>query len=221
MKKLLFAFCIGLCFFSYHNAAAQQPPFWNEIQTFKKQDSAHFPQKGAIEFVGSSSFEKWHDVQDYFPGYPIINRGFGGSSLPDVIRYTNDIIIPYQPKQIVIYCGDNDLAASNTVTADTVFQRFQQLFQNIRDSLPNASVVFVSIKPSPSRAQLMPQMEKANTLIKNFLQKQPNTAFVDVYHLMLTPNGQPNKDLFIEDQLHMNKEGYAIWQKAIRPYLLK
>jgi hypothetical protein len=109
-----------------------QPPFWDEVQNFKKQDSLHFPAKNQILFVGSSSFRKWTDVQNYFPGYKIINRGFGGSSLPDVIRYAEDIIFPYHPKQILIYCGDNDLAASDTVSATTVFIRFQQLFTFIR-----------------------------------------------------------------------------------------
>src|SRR5919202_6508982 len=111
MKKLTFAFILCLCTLFTIAVAAQQPPFWDEIQAFKKQDSLHTPPKHAIVFVGSSSFQKWKDVQDYFPGYKIINRGFGGSSLPDVIRYADDVIIPYQPKQVVIYCGDNDLAS--------------------------------------------------------------------------------------------------------------
>ena len=117
--------------------AQQQPPFWDDIQNFKKQDSLHFPPKHAILFVGSSSFTKWTDVQDYFPGYTIINRSFGGSSLPDVIRYAYDIIFPYHPKQVVIYCGENDLAASDTVSAATVFDRFRQLYYLIRKKIPN------------------------------------------------------------------------------------
>src|SRR5262245_50060214 len=81
------------------------PPFWNDIQNFKKQDSVSFPPKNAILFIGSSSFTNWKDVQNYFPGYTIINRGFGGSTLLDQIRYFNDIVFLYEPKQIVIYCG--------------------------------------------------------------------------------------------------------------------
>src|ERR1700761_1934486 len=91
----------------------QSPPFWNEIAEFKHQDSVQRPPSGAILFVGSSSFRKWTNLQSYFPGYTIINRGFGGSTLPDVIRYANDIIFPYHPKEIVIYCGENDFAADS------------------------------------------------------------------------------------------------------------
>src|SRR5512138_2423828 len=122
------------------------PPFWNDIQNFKKQDSTNPPPEHAILFIGSSSFTKWTDVQNYFPGYTIINRGFGGSTLLDEIRYVNDIVFPYQPKQIVIYCGENDLASSDTVTAAKVVDRFKQLFQLIREKT-HAPVAYISMKP--------------------------------------------------------------------------
>lgn len=207
--------------FNFQSIYAQQAPFYDEIQQFKKQDSTSFPPKNAIVFVGSSSFEKWQDVQTYFPGYKIINRGFGGSTLPDVIRYANDIITPYHPKQVVIYCGDNDLASSDTITPQVVTNRFKTLFHIIRTNLPEANIAFVSIKPSPSRKQLMPKMEEANLLIKSFLQKQKNTSFIDVYHRMLLTDGKPMPEIFLDDSLHMNAKGYAIWKKAIQPYLIK
>src|SRR5882757_5846520 len=109
-----------LCLLVITSGIVSAQPFIDDIKAFKKQDSISFPPKQAILFVGSSSFTKWKDVADYFPGYTIINRGFGGSSIPDVIRYANDIIFPYHPKQIVIYCGENDLAASDTVSAQMV-----------------------------------------------------------------------------------------------------
>lgn len=196
-------------------------PFIDEIKTFKHKDSISAPPKKAILFIGSSSFTKWVDVQDYFPNYHIINRGFGGSSLPDVIRYADSIIFPYKPKQIVIYCGDNDLASSDTITADTVLNRFKQLFQLIRTRNKKVNIAYVSIKPSPSRQRLMPQMQNANTLIKNYLGTQRRTSFIDVYHPMLGAGGKPLKEIFIEDSLHMNQKGYAIWQKVIEPHLKK
>ena len=160
-------------------------------------------------------------MSDYFPGYTIINRGFGGSTLVDVIRYAYDVIVPYQPKQVVIYCGENDLAASDTVTAADVVRRFKTLYGIIRQNLPNAAVDFVSMKPSPSRAHLMPKYEVANAQIKTFLQKQKHTGFINVYNIMLDANGRPKAELFLEDQLHMKPAGYKLWQKIIQPYLLK
>jgi lysophospholipase L1-like esterase len=220
MRKILTATLLLLLFTSSYEAVAQLP-FANEIAAFKKEDSISFPPKNAILFTGSSSFRMWTDVQSDFPGYTIINRGFGGSTLPDVIRYANDIIIPYRPKQVVIYCGDNDLASSDTVTAKVVARRFQKLFYTIRKELPNANISYVSIKPSPSRMHLMDKMRQANTLIKRFLKKQKNASFIDVFTPMLGTAHQPKQDIFLEDNLHMNKKGYAIWQKAIQPYLIK
>lgn len=202
--------------------SAQQahPPFWNNIQHFKEQDRVQPPPSGAILFIGSSSFTKWTDVQQYFPGYKIINRGFGGSTLVDAIRYANDIIFPYHPKQIVIYEGDND-AVGKGVTADSIFNRFERLFTLIRTQLPRTPVVYVSIKPSPSREKYMPVMDFANWKIRTFLAHQSHASFVDVYHLMLDDQGLPRKEIFLNDMLHMKPAGYQIWQKAIGPYLTK
>ena len=207
--------------FVFLTANAQQPAFYDDIQNFKKQDSVHFPPRHAILFVGSSSFTKWTDVQDYFPEHTIVNRGFGGSSLPDVIRYADEIIFPYSPKQVVIYCGENDIAGSDSVTAQMVLDRFKQLFKMIRNSLGKISVLYISMKPSPSRQYLMPTFEEANKSIKKYLKKKKKAVFVDVSHKMLNEDGTPMKDIFIEDSLHMNAKGYAIWQKVIEPYLLK
>ena len=214
---IVFFLAVGASVF----AQSAKPPFWDDIQAFKKADSIKRPPKNAILFIGSSSFNFWKSVQQDFPGYRIINRGFGGSSLPDVIRYQDDVIFPYKPKQVVIYCGENDLAAADTVSADLVASRFKQLFTSIRKKLPKASVVFVSIKPSPSRQHLMPKMVEANMKIKSFLQQQRKTAFIDVYHKMLNEDGTPNRELFVDDNLHMNAKGYTIWQQSIKPYLLK
>ena len=201
------------------SAPTNQLPFWNEIAEFKRRDSIQHPPANAILFVGSSSFRKWTSVQNDFPGYPIINRGFGGSTLDDVIRYAKDIIYPYRPREVVIYCGDNDLAAGKS--AKKVYKRFVKLYDMIRKRLGNIDIVYVSIKPSPSREKLMPEMEQANDLIRNFMAQRSHASFVDVYHMMLNQQGHPIDNLFIGDKLHMNEKGYKIWQQAILPYLDK
>jgi lysophospholipase L1-like esterase len=200
---------------------AQTPPFYNDIQKFKSGDSVTMPPENAIVFTGSSSFTRWTDVQKRFPGYTIINRGFGGSKLPDVIRYVDEVVIKYRPKQVVIYCGENDAAGDSTVTADTILTRFRTLFNIIRSKLPKASIAFVSMKPSPSRASVKPKVVKANSMIKAFLKKQKNTAYIDIYPKMLNAAKQPRPELFVSDSLHMSEKGYDIWQAAIKPYLKK
>lgn len=198
-----------------------QTPFQKEILAFKKADSLAFPGTGKILFTGSSSFTLWKKVQDDFPSHPIINRGFGGSTLTDLIWYAPDVIFPYRPKQILIYCGENDLAASDTVTARMVYERFRRLFRMIRHEQPGVPVAYVSMKPSPSRRHLMMKMAEGNLLIKKFLNKKRNTVFIDVYHKMLKADGSPEGGIFLSDSLHMNRQGYAIWQKIIEPHLLK
>jgi len=215
--KLLLPFLLVVCSL----VAQEKPPFWDDIQAFKHQDSLQEPPQHAILFVGSSSFTKWTDVQNYFPVYTIVNRGFGGSSLPDVIRYENDVIFKYKPKQIVMYCGENDLAGSDTVTAQMVFDRFKKLFHDIRKRFSNIPFVYISLKPSPSRWQLREKMIAANSQIENFLAQKKNTVFIDVYHKMLGPDGTPIKEIYVEDKLHMNAKGYGIWKKEIQPILLR
>lgn len=200
--------------------AQQAAPFTKEIESFKRVDSINPPPSNAILFVGSSSFKGWTNIQSYFPGYTIINRGFGGSSLTDVIRYAPDIIIPYQPKQVVIYCGENDFTAVG-VTAEIVYDRFTTLFEIIRAGLPKAHVLFVSLKPSPSRSKYIPEMVKANAMIKNYLKQYRRTGYVDVFSKMLLADGTPMPDIFKADKLHMTEAGYVIWQKEIKPYLKK
>ena len=221
LMKTIRTILIFLLWTGLLHAQEQMPAFWEDIQAFKKQDSITPSPKNAILFIGSSSFTNWKDVQDYFPGFTIVNRGFGGSTLLDQIRYADDIIFPYQPKQIVIYCGENDLAYSDTVSAQTVFTRFTILFDMIRHVHKDVPVDFISIKPSPSREHLMPKMIEANKLIKNYLASKTSTGFIDVYAKMLTADGKLMPEIYVEDKLHMNAKGYAIWQKEIEPYLVQ
>ncbi|HKH60381.1 MAG TPA: SGNH/GDSL hydrolase family protein [Flavitalea sp.] len=225
MKKI-FKYITGLMIFiGLHGIAsescAQKPAFYDEIQSFKKQDSAAMPAKNSILFVGSSSIRMWTNIKDDFRMHSVINRGLGGSALPDVIRYADEIIFHYQPAQVVIYCGENDLAASDTVTAQIVFERFQTLFNMIRKKLPETAVAFVSIKPSPSRAHLLPKVIAANNLIKDFLKGQTKAVYIDVFSAMIDQQGNPKPELFVDDKLHMNQKGYAIWVEIIEPYLIK
>lgn len=214
MKKIILLLII------IKSCTTHAQPFINEIKAFRKADSIAAPPKNAILLVGSSSFTKWKDVQDYFPSHTMLNRGFGGSSLTDVIYYVNDVILKYKPKQILIYCGENDIAGSSTVTADTVFERFKTLYTIIRSKFKRVHIGFISMKPSPSREKYLATMQKGNDLIKSFMEQQKRTTYIDVYSSMLDANGKVLTHIFIADKLHMNAEGYKIWQGVIAPYLV-
>lgn len=214
MKRNLFvAVLLLLC------SVVRAQPFIDEIRAFQHADSMQAPPANANLFIGSSSLRLWQSIHEDLAPYTVINRGFGGSTLPDVIRYVPEVVYPYKVKQVIIYCGENDFAASDSVTSDMVVERFRTLFGLIRQHQPGVPVIFISIKPSPSRAQLLPKMRAANDRIRAFLKKQRKARFIDVYSLMVTPDGRPREELFGPDRLHMNPQGYAIWRKALLPLM--
>lgn len=190
-------------------------PFIEEISNFKVRDAIAFPKEKATLFVGSSSFRLWKDIESYFPDRVIINRGFGGSTINDLIRYENEIIFPYNPSCIVIYCGENDIANDKNVDGKIVFERFKKLYSDIRSKFAEIPIIYISMKPSPSRWHLQEQYQEGNYLISKFLSENKNSHFIDVWSSMLKDDGMPNEKLFVEDLLHMNKAGYDIWGEII------
>lgn len=214
MKKLLLIlFLIG----SFTVNAQKTDPFLTEIKNFKKQDSIKFPPKKAVLFIGSSTFTKWKDVQQYFPTHVIINRGFGGSSLPNVIEHINDVVFPYKPKQIVIYCGENDIAAG--ATPDEVVARTKQLIDLIRKKYSRVIITYISIKPSPSREKFIPIMKEVNQQVETLIKGMRRASFINTADAMYNADGTIMATIFLSDKLHMNAKGYAIWQKIMEPYL--
>jgi len=217
MKKIFAAFL--LLAFALIFSQEKKPMYWQDIQNFKKLDQEFTPPKNAILLIGSSSFTKWQDVSDYFPGKVIINRGFGGSRLTDLNYYSEDLLNPYQPKQIIIYCGENDFADDAKLKANVVVDRYKTFYRKIRKKFPNIQVDYISIKYSPSREHLWPQMKEANKKIAKFMKKEKNADFIDITNIMNDANGNIKKDLFVEDMLHMTPEGYRLWTEVMKPYM--
>jgi len=217
MNKLLKTLVLFLLVSS--TALAQNKPFWNDIQKFKRQDSLLMPPKKGIVFVGSSSFTMWKDLEKVYKDYNAINRGFGGSTLKDANEYVEEIVLGYKPRQVVIYSGENDIASGTT--ADETFNRFSTLFDKIREELPKAKITYISMKQSPSREKFKAELTKANSLIKEYIEKQKKADYVDVNAKMLDNAGNPRPELFLNDMLHMKQAGYDIWIKEITPHLKK
>lgn len=213
MKKQLIAFAI---LFISLNVYSQEKPFWNEIKTFRTQDSIQKPQDGMILFIGSSSFRLWKSAKEDFHNETIVNRAFGGATLEDLIYWQNDIVLKYKPKKIFIYCGENDIASSEKVTPEIVLDRYKALHTTLRNQFPEVTIVFVSIKPCILRWAMKDRMMAANALISVYLKQDSNAVFVNIWDKMLE-NDEPMKDIFIQDNLHMNSKGYAIWHKELEP----
>jgi len=187
-----------------------------DMQRFAALDAASPPPRHGVLFIGSSSIRLWETLAADFPGVPVINRGFGGSELRDSTFYADRIVVPYAPRQIVIYAGENDLQAGRT--PQQVQQDFRVFVQRVRRDLPKARIAYISNKPSPSRVRLLEAQRQTNTLIKAEAARL-RVDYIDVFTSMLDANGQPREELFIEDRLHMNRAGYELWRQKIAPYL--
>lgn len=196
------------------------PERWEKsIQEFEKQDRENPPAPGVNLFVGSSTITIWADIADYFPGYNVLNRGFGGSQFSDLLYYADRVIMAYKPAKIFIYEGDNDIAAGDDPEA--VLNEAKQLRGKIAEKLPGVPVVFISAKPSVARWNLKDKYEAFNAGLKKYARKARLTAYADVWPAMLDKEGNVYTHIFREDNLHMNAEGYKIWKPLLKPHLVK
>lgn len=191
---------------------------WNaDIQAFEAADKANPPPGSAVLFIGSSSIRFWKTLATDFPGYRVINRGFGGSDLDDATSFADRIVAPYRPAALVMYAGDNDLQGGDT--PEQVRDDFAAFVAKVRQTQPALPIAFIAIKPSVARVALLPNILRADKLIREWAMTQKNVAFLDVVPAMLNAQGQPKPDLFIEDGLHMTAKGYALWVAQVKPWL--
>lgn len=188
------------------------------IRKFEEADQQSRPPSDGILFVGSSSIVRW-DVEKHFPGMPVIKRGFGGSTMADLNHFADRIVIPYQPRLVVVYEGDNDIGRG--MKPADVADEFEAFFRKVRQAVPSARIVCISIKPSLRRWSMIDKMREANQLIRERAESDPRVEFMDVDAPMIGPDGRPIAELFVEDGLHMNQAGYDIWNRILKTYLAK
>ena len=189
----------------------------NEIRAFETADRARMPAPGGLVFTGSSSIRLWRSLATDFPGLPVHNRGFGGSTLPEVNHFFSRVVMPYGPRTVVLYAGDNDLAIGRT--PQQVASDYRTFVRLVRDSLRATRIVFVGIKPSPARWRLVEQQREANRLVREIAASDPLQTFVDVFTPMLGANGRPRPELFVADSLHMTPAGYVVWRAQLAPHV--
>lgn len=198
--------------------AAIDPRWTSSFEAFAAADLKQAPLPGGIVFVGSSSIRLWNDLETRFSDQPVvIKRGFGGSQLLDCVKLVDRLVLPYKPRMVVVYAGENDL--SEGASPHEVLERFTAFVHAVRAQLPASRIAFVSIKPSPSRAGILASVRESNELIRAYSATEPQLDFIDVFSSMLGADGQPRPELFLDDRLHLNAEGYALWQRIIAPHL--
>ncbi|MGE5172082.1 MAG: SGNH/GDSL hydrolase family protein, partial [Rudaea sp.] len=186
--------------------------------SFAADDAAHPHPPGGVLFVGSSSIRLWNDLEDQFKASPvIIKRGFGGSQLSDCVKHLSRLVLPYRPRTVLVYAGDNDLASGTT--PHEVYRRFLAFVEGIHHELPATHIAYISIKPSPARMHLLGAIRETNALIRDYAEREDSVEYIDVFMPMLDAEGRPRAALFRADRLHLNREGYALWKQVIAPHV--
>lgn len=188
-----------------------------DIAAFEARDKTNAPPKNAILFIGSSSIRLWKTLVQDLPGHQVINRGFGGSQIIDSVAFAERIVLPYEPKLIVVYAGGNDINAKKS--PEQVLADFKTFVGKVRAKLPKTRIAFISIAGNPARWTQIESVRAANKLVADFCKSGDNLDYIDTHSQMLGADGQPLPDIFVADRLHMNEKGYAIWKRVVTPHL--
>jgi lysophospholipase L1-like esterase len=198
--------------------------FEKQIEAYEARDKEAPPPKNPIVLTGASNIVRWKSFAEDLPGYDVINRGFGGSQIADVLYYADRVIIPYRPKMVIVQAGGNDLKSGKT--PEEVFSDAKALVAKIRAALPDTRIAFLSISPSPARWEMRETQAKLNALLRDYLTASDNLDFnnldfIDVNSAFLTTDGQPRPELFVADGQHHNDEGFKARAQIILQHLPK
>jgi lysophospholipase L1-like esterase len=189
------------------------------ISTFEQMDRTNPPPKGCLVFIGSSTIGRWTTLARDFPGQRVVNRGFGGSEIVDSTHFAERVILPYQPRMIFLRAGGNDIHAGKS--AEEVFADFKDFVAKIQAKLPEAAIVFISLSPSIARWTQADKEKALNEMVRQYAEKTPRLKYCDVWTVPLGADGRPRPEVFVEDKLHFNAEGYKLLIERVRPFVEK
>ena len=219
MPAMRFPIHLGLVLLCVSNVFAADPltAFENDIRAFEAGDKTNPPPKHALLFIGSSSIRMWNTLARDFPQRRVLNRGFGGSQISNSVYFADRIVLPYEPAVIVLYAGGNDLNAGKS--PQTVFDDYKAFVTKVRTKLPTTKIAYISIAPNPARWAQIERIREANRLIRDYALKEAGLSFIDMHPHMLGADGLPKPDIYLDDKLHMNTNGYALWTKVVGEHL--
>jgi lysophospholipase L1-like esterase len=189
----------------------------NAIAKFEEADKKNPPPKNALLFVGSSTIVRWKTLAQDFPEYKVLNRGFGGNEIVDSTHFADRIIFPYEPKMVLLRAGSNDIHAGKS--ADEVFGDFKDFVKTVHAKLSDVDVVFIGLFPAPVRWADLEPSKKLNELVEQYAQTEPHVKYIDCWDISITPDGKPREELFVNDRLHPNADGYNLLTARVREFL--
>lgn len=199
---------------------SDDPLVWKEDIAALKADDLNVSPGQAVLFVGSSSIRFWDALEEDMAPIPVIKKGFGGAKMRDIIHYAEDLILPYQPKAIVLFAGTNDISGrANDKSPEQLFQDFKELAQLLEQRLPNTPLYFLAMTPTTTRWEVWPEVDKANRLIQAYAEEKEQIRYIDTTYFFINEQGQPNEDLLWWDGVHLNTSGYRLWTLLIKEAL--
>ena len=210
---------VGVSENCFAQKAANVDRWEKDIAAYEAQDKANPPAKGQIVFIGSSTIRRWTTLAADFPEHRVLNRGFGGSQISDAVHYADRIVIPYEPRAVVLRSGGNDINAGKT--PEQVFDDFKQFVAKIHAKLPNTQIYYISLSPSIARWKQADKEKSLNDMVKAFMAGNPQLTYIETYDMVLGADGQPRPELFVADKLHFSPEGYKLLTDRVRPALAK
>lgn len=201
-------------------SAAEDIPAWahQAMEDFAAWDAQNSWPEDAVLFVGSSTIRRWN-TREYFPDLPVINRGFGGSWIAQVNHFIEETVLKYEPEVIVFYAGDNDIHGGES--PKEVLAEYTRFVETVQERLGETPIVFMGIKPSRARWSDWPDMKEANRLIEAYSEDHAHLHYFDTASPLLLPNGEPDSDLFVDDELHVNDAAYEMWTADLTPLLME
>jgi lysophospholipase L1-like esterase len=222
LTRVISIFAMAAILMAASSASQAQNPalkdrFEKQVQEYEAGDQKAPPPRGAILFAGDSQFFRWKTIHEDLAGYTLINRGIDSFQFPDLIQYADRLVLPYQPRLIVLHVGGNDV--HNGRTPAQLLADFQSFVALVRARLPEVPIVYSSITPGPGRWDEAPQRVAANRAVQEYIATQPGLEFVDLWSEMLNPDGQPREELWVGDRVHPNHAGYLIRVKLTKPLL--
>lgn len=212
-KSVLFflIFIIGLT-----AGFAQQHPFEDEVRKLSNRLDSLGWKPGGTVVTGSSTIKMWRSLPEISSGEEVLNTGFGGSKAADLERYLFPLVLKYDPKRVFIYEGDNDLWAD--VTAVEILNSLKQIVTRIHLVDPGTEIILIGAKPSPSRWEKKESYLSFNRLLKDYCGKTEQVSYLDTWKALTDAQGNPRPELYLQDQLHLNSEGYLIWDGIFKSY---
>ena len=207
MLRILLILCL-----SYSTVLADAGKWEKEVAAFEQAPI----RKESIVFTGSSTIRLWKTLEKDFAGLPVVNRGFGGSQMVDSAELAERIVLPHEPRMVVLFAGTNDISAGRS--PEDVAKSFEAWVAKLKEKLPKTELCFLEITTSPSRWEQREKVIAANQLIKPLCEKA-GVKFIAIREKLLGPDGAPREELFVADRLHLNADGYRILADAVRPFL--